>query len=89
MAHSRVMTEDLTIIPVEKIVDSRGTLCPVPVLAASKAIAGVSAGGVMEVQATDAGAGSDIPAWAKRTGHEFLGTLEEPGYMRLFVRRTV
>lgn len=89
MAHSRVMTEDLRTIPVEKIVDSRGTLCPVPVLAASKAIAGVSAGGVMEVQATDAGAGSDIPAWAKRTGNEFLGTLEGPGYLRLFVRRTV
>ena len=46
------MLEDLTTISVEKVVDSRGTLCPVPVLAASKAITGVSAGAVMEVQAT-------------------------------------
>jgi tRNA 2-thiouridine synthesizing protein A len=81
------MSEDLTALAVERVVDSRGTLCPVPVLAASKAIAGVSAGGVMEVQATDAGAGADIPAWAKRTGHEFLGTLDGPGYLRLFVRK--
>jgi tRNA 2-thiouridine synthesizing protein A len=87
LAQSKVMTEDLTTIPVEKVVDSRGTLCPVPVLAASKAIAGVSAGGVMEVQATDAGAGSDIPAWARRTGNEFLGTVPASGYLRLFVRK--
>jgi len=81
------MSEDLETLPVEKVVDSRGTLCPVPVLAASKAIAGVSAGAVMEVQATDAGAASDIPAWARRTGNEFLGTVQATGYLRLFVRK--
>ena len=81
------MAEDLTTIAVEKVVDSRGTLCPVPVLAASKAIGAVSAGGVMEVQATDAGAGADIPAWARRTGHEFLGAVQASGYLRLFVRK--
>ncbi len=82
------MPEDLTTISVEKVVDSRGTLCPVPVLAAGKAIAGVSAGGVMEVQASDAGAASDIPAWARRTGNEFLGTVHATGYLRLFVRKS-
>ena len=82
------MPEDLTAISVEKVVDSRGTLCPVPVLAASKAIAGVSAGGVMEVKATDAGAASDIPAWAKRSGNEFLGMVQATGYLRLFIRKS-
>jgi len=81
------MPEDLTTIPVEKVVDSRGALCPIPILAASKAIAGISAGGVMEVQATDAGAASDIPAWARRTGNEFLGMIQATGYLRLFVRK--
>lgn len=83
------MSEDLTSLQPDHVVDSRGTLCPVPVLAASKAVKDVPVGGVMEVRATDAGAAADIPAWAKRAGHEYLGMLQQEGYLRLFVRRTV
>jgi tRNA 2-thiouridine synthesizing protein A len=82
------MLDDLTSIRADLVVDSRGTLCPIPVLAAAKGIVKVSVGGVMEVQATDAGAASDLPAWAKRSGHEFLGAVAAPGYLRLFVRKT-
>lgn len=81
------MTDDLTTLQPDRVVDSRGALCPVPVLAASKAVAGVPLGGVMEVQATDAGAAADIPAWARRSGHEYLGMIQEAGVLRLFVRR--
>ena len=28
----------------------------------------------------------DLPAWCKKMGHEFLGTVEEPGYMKLYVK---
>jgi TusA-related sulfurtransferase len=82
------MTEDLTALRPDHVVDSRGTLCPVPVLAAGKALKDVPVGGVMEVRATDAGAAADIPAWARRAGHDYLGMLQEKGYLRLFVRRT-
>ena len=82
------MPDELTSIQADLVVDSRGTLCPVPVLAASKGIKNVPTGGVMEVQATDAGAASDLPAWAKRTGHEFLGVVKAPDYLRLFIRKT-
>ncbi len=81
------MTEDLSTIQVEKVVDARGTSCPGPILAAKRGIPGVSIGGVMEVQATDSGTQKDLPAWCKKLGHEFLGTVEEPGYMRLFVKK--
>jgi TusA-related sulfurtransferase len=43
----------------------------------------------MEVQATDAGAAADIPAWAKRAGHQYLGMLARAGYLSLFVRRRI
>jgi tRNA 2-thiouridine synthesizing protein A len=82
------MPEDLTTLRADHVVDSRGALCPIPVLAAGKGINKVRVGGVLEVQATDAGAASDIPAWAKRTGNEFLGAVDAPGYLRLFVRKT-
>jgi TusA-related sulfurtransferase len=81
------MSEDLATIKVEKVVDARGTSCPGPILAAKKGIPSVSVGGVMEVQSTDSGSMKDLPAWAKKMGHEFLGTREEPGYLRLFIKK--
>jgi len=81
------MADDFTPPDPDYVEDSRGTLCPVPVLAASKAIGKVPVGAVLEVQATDAGAAADLPTWAKRAGHEFLGTVPEAGYLRLFIRR--
>ncbi len=80
-------TVDLTTLTVDKTVDARGTSCPGPILAAKKGIPGVKVGEIMEVQATDTGTLKDLPAWAKKMGHEYLGMLQEPGYMRLFVRK--
>src|SRR5664280_3120428 len=81
------MSENLSTIKAEKIVDARGTSCPGPILAAKKGIPSVSVGGIMEVQATDSGTTKDLPAWSKKMGHEYLGVVEEPGYMRLFVKK--
>ena len=81
------MAEDLKTLDADLVVDARGQLCPLPVLAASKNIGRVPVGGVLEIQATDAGAASDIRAWARRAGHEHLGLLQQSGYLRVFVRR--
>jgi tRNA 2-thiouridine synthesizing protein A len=81
------MALDMATISVAKTVDARGTACPGPLLEAKRAIAAVPVGGVMEVLSSDAGTNEDIPLWAKKVGHEFLGTTEEAGYWRLFVRR--
>lgn len=70
-----------------KVVDARGTSCPGPILAAKKGIVDVKVGEIMAVLATDSGTKKDLPAWAKKMGHEFLGVVEESGYMKLFVRR--
>ncbi len=82
-----VSIEDLKDVAVDQIVDARGTSCPGPILAAKKNIGLVPAGGVMEVMATDSGTLKDLPAWCKKMGHEFLGVLEEPGYLRLFLKK--
>jgi len=81
------MALDIATLTVAKTVDARGTSCPGPILAAKKGIPGVKVGEIMEVQATDSGTVKDLPAWAKKMGHEFLGVIEEPGFMRLFVRK--
>ena len=79
--------EDLRSLTADKVVDARGTSCPGPILAAKKAIGGVPVGGLMEVLATDSGTLKDLPAWSKKMGHEFLGSFEDSGYLRLFMKK--
>jgi TusA-related sulfurtransferase len=81
------MTLDISTLKVDKVVDARGTACPGPLLEAKRTIAGVPLGGVMEVMSSDEGTNEDIPLWSKKVGHAFLGTVEEAGYWRLFVKR--
>ena len=79
--------EELKNLKVDKVVDARGTSCPGPLLAAKRAIATVPINGVLEVLSSDPGTKRDLPLWAKKVGHEFLGVIEEPGYWRIYVRR--
>lgn len=78
---------DLTTISAEKIVDARGTACPGPLLEAKKAIGTLEAGQVMEVLSADEGTRVDIPKWCTKQGHEYLGTVEENGYFKIFLRK--
>lgn len=48
----------------------------------------VPLGDVMEVLSDDPGMGSEVCCWAERCGYEYMGTIEEPGFARVFVRRT-
>ncbi|MFX0093098.1 MAG: sulfurtransferase TusA family protein [Candidatus Hodarchaeota archaeon] len=72
---------------IDYVADARGSACPGPLLEAKKAIAKVSIGGVLEVQSSDHGTKNDLPNWADFVGHEYLGSVEEAGYIRLFLIR--
>jgi TusA-related sulfurtransferase len=79
---------ELTSLEVHKVVDARGTACPGPLLEAKRAMADVPKnGGILEVLSSDEGTNDDIPLWAKKVQHEYLGTIVEAGYWRIFVRR--
>lgn len=78
---------ELSTLQVNKTVDARGTSCPGPILAAKKGIVDVKVGEIMMVLATDSGTKKDLPAWANKMGHEYLGALEEQGILKLYVRR--
>jgi len=56
-------------------------------LEAKKGIGNVKVGEVLEVLSNDPGSRNDIPAWAKKVGHEYLGYLSVDGADRLFVKR--
>lgn len=80
--------EELEEIEPDTVVDARGSACPGPLLEAKKAMGTVSVGGVVEIRSSDAGSRNDIPVWATKVGHEFLGALKaDEGYDRILVRR--
>lgn len=82
------MTEsELTTMQIANTVDARGSACPGPILEAKKGIGKVRVGEILEVLSGDPGTRTDIPAWAGKVGHDYLGILESDGYDRLFVRR--
>ncbi len=79
--------QELKNLKADEVVDARGTACPGPLLEAKRAMAKVPVQGLMEVLSSDASTNNDIPLWAKKVGHSYLGSLEDAGYWRIFVRK--
>ncbi|MBT3385332.1 MAG: sulfurtransferase TusA family protein [Prolixibacteraceae bacterium] len=80
-------SEELAQVKADRSVDARGTSCPGPLLAAKKAIGQIEKGQVMEVLSADEGTRRDIPKWCSKKGYEYLGTLEESGFFKIFLRK--
>lgn len=72
---------------VDLTIDARGQKCPMPVLLTSRGIKKLESGQIMLVQATDGGARSDIPSWAKDTGNELLETGSQDGVYHFVIRK--
>ena len=53
--------------------DCTGQLCPLPVLALARRIGDVPVGDTVVVVSDDPAAASDIPAWCRMRGHEYVG----------------
>jgi tRNA 2-thiouridine synthesizing protein A len=80
--------EKLASVAAEKVVDTRGSRCPLPLLDVRREIAHVGIGDVLELWSSDSQCRKDVRAWADKVGHEFLGFVPDAGYDRIFVRRT-
>jgi len=80
-------TEELKVAVVARSIDARGTACPGPLLEAKKHIGSIKSGDIMEVLSADEGTKQDIPKWCGKQGHEFLGSLEENGYFKVYMKK--
>ena len=78
---------DLENLSVTKVVDARGSACPGPLLEAKKAMGSVSVGEVIEILSGDPSTTADLPRWAKKVGHEYMGAIEDDGFDRIFITR--
>ncbi len=55
-----------------KELDTRGLLCPLPILKAKKALAELASGDLLKVVSTDPGSMRDFQAFARQTGNELV-----------------
>lgn len=72
---------------VNQELDARGLNCPLPILRAKKAIAGMSAGEVLKVLATDPGAVKDFEAFCNQTGNELLQSANAGDGFEFLIRK--
>jgi TusA-related sulfurtransferase len=71
----------------DKELDTRGLLCPLPILKAKKALADMQSGQVLKVVATDPGSMRDFQAFARQTGNELVEQSSEGVEFIHFLRR--
>jgi tRNA 2-thiouridine synthesizing protein A len=62
-----------------ELLDCRGQRCPLPVIALARRLPELPVGTVLRVLADDPAAATDIPAWCRLRGQEYLGPADD-GY---------
>ncbi len=67
--------------------DCYGLLCPMPIIQTAKKIKEMKIGEMLEIRASDEGIKTDLPAWCKATGQEFIGVEEKDGEYVGYVRK--
>ncbi len=70
-----------------RTIDTSGRFCPFPIVETAKAVKALAEGAVLLVIATDPGIATDMPMWCKATRNEHLGTFQEGGAWRSWVRK--
>ena len=74
-------------MPERHMIDARGAFCPEPLRELMAAIRHAAVGDEFEVLSSDKGSTNDIPAWARKSGHHYLGSEERPGCWSIRVRK--
>jgi len=70
----------------DQTLDCRGLSCPMPILKTKKLIGTMKSGQILEILGTDPGTRNDLPAFSKRSGHEYLGEEQDEGFSRFYIK---
>ncbi len=58
-------------------IDTRGMICPLPVLRARRALTALRPGNLLQVSCTDPAAASDFPAFCQTAGHILIESKQQ------------
>lgn len=75
-------------ITVKEILDTTGLSCPLPLLKAKQALAGLAVGEVLQVITTDAGSQRDFRSFTKLSGHELLQEEIKDGIYNYWLKKS-
>lgn len=70
----------------DETLDCRGLSCPMPLLKTKKAMSNMTSGQIIEILGTDPGTRNDLPAFARKFGHEYLGDKDDDGFIRFYIK---
>lgn len=65
--------------------DTKGLLCPMPVIKTQNRIKELAIGDTLEVLASDPGVMHDIPAWCRINGHTVIESSKEDRLCRILI----
>ena len=71
---------------IDKQLDARGLLCPLPILRAKKYLTEMLSGQILHILATDPASIRDFAAFTKQTGHELLRSVENNKEFEFFIK---
>lgn len=72
---------------VDRTLDARGLLCPMPIVKLSKAVKELASGQVILLEATDPGSIPDVQAWSKNTHNPLLAHDRQGAVMRFWIQK--
>ncbi|MGQ3031242.1 MAG: sulfurtransferase TusA family protein [Ferrovibrionaceae bacterium] len=74
-------------VAVDRILDTSGLNCPLPLLKLKKAIRTIPPGGLLEIIASDPGAPEDFAAFCTAEGHDLVDATAADGRYTALIRR--
>ncbi len=77
----------MTLFNIDKTLDARGLLCPMPSVKTALALEGMERGQVIEVLTDDPVSKRDLPVWAESTGNTLLGIKEENSTIKIYLKK--
>ncbi len=71
----------------DRTLDTKGLLCPMPIVKLAKAMKELDSRQVILLEATDPGAVPDVAAWSKNTGNPILAQETVDKVMRFWIQK--
>jgi tRNA 2-thiouridine synthesizing protein A len=73
---------------VDKTLDTKGMICPMPILKTRKALSEMPKGAVLEILATDPGSEPDFKAFCQTTGNRLIEFSQSGGVYRFLIEHS-
>ncbi len=71
----------------DKILDTKGMSCPVPIIKAKRALGEIPEGGLLEILATDPGSVKDFQSFCRQTGNELVSSTQDGAVYTFLIKR--